>query len=129
MSLSFFQYEKKNTFIIPNLKLATINHQAGSAISRSNLELLCFGSNYVIAMLAKFGLTSFNNINIQYDIDGNTIGWTLGYLVEQVNNDNFLPNESPNRALPTEFFIPAIIIASVFAVLTLIAILVCIFCD
>ena len=104
------------------------NQQTGNSISKSNLENLCFGSNYVIGLYDKYGITSFDDVNIKFDIDGNTIGWALGYLIEQINRNDFLPYEAPPRKLAAEFFIPAIIIASVFSVLTLIAILVCIFC-
>ena len=110
------------------LKLVVANQQTGNYISKSNLEILCFASNYVISLYGKYGISSFDNVNIKFDIDGNTIGWALGYLIDQINRNDFLPYEAPPRKLSAEFFIPAIVIASVFSVLTLIAILVCIFC-
>ena len=82
----------------------------------------------MLTLLSKLGVNSFNDTSIVYDINGNTAGWAHGYLINQLNRDNFLPYEAPPRKIPSEFFVPAIIIASAFTVLTLIAILVCIFC-
>ena len=59
---------------------------------------------------------NLDNINIVSDINGNTVGWTLGYLINQLNRDEFLPFESPPRRLSRDFFIPAITVASAFTV-------------
>jgi hypothetical protein len=90
--------------------------KSNSAIRTSFLVTTCFLNKYVISLLSQYGINNLDNINIVSDINGNTVGWTLGYLINQLNRDEFLPFESPPRRLSRDFFIPAITVASAFTV-------------
>ena len=102
-----------------------MNRLVNNSLASSNLQVLCFANNYMSILFDRFGITSFDNV--QFDTNGSNLGWTLGSVVTQASRSDYLPFEGPTRTLPAEFFIPAIIIASVFTMLTIIAILVCIF--
>jgi hypothetical protein len=93
----------------------------------SFLRTTCFTNNYMFALLSKYGITTLKNVDMALAINNNTVGWTLGYLIDQLNREDFLPYEAPSRKLPREFFIPAIIVASVFTVFAFIILLAYIF--
>ena len=55
--------------------------KSNSAIRTSFLVTTCFLNKYVISLLSQYGINNLDNINIVSDINGNTVGWTLGYLI------------------------------------------------
>jgi len=106
---------------------------------------VCLTNKYLIGLLKQYGISSFTNIKLVKEINGNTvsemnflilivilqykqniillekIGWTLGYIVNSLNREDFLPSESPSKKLTLDFF-TFFIIVQVILPLTLIKI-------
>ncbi|CAF0742287.1 unnamed protein product [Brachionus calyciflorus] len=69
-------------------------------------------------LLSNYRINNFDNLEIVRKVNNSTVGWTLGHMIELINRDNFLPSEEPPRKLNKDGFIPAIVISSIFAFLT-----------
>ena len=128
-----------------NFKLVTLNKITNASIATNSLFSVCLTNKYLIGLLKQYGINSFTNIKLVKEINGNTvsemnflilivilqykqniillekIGWTLGYIVNSLNREDFLPSESPSKKLTLDFF-TFFIIVQVILPLTLIKI-------
>ncbi|CAF0750987.1 unnamed protein product [Brachionus calyciflorus] len=125
--LNGYATETQNLCSLNYSDLTAINKKLSSPINDDFLKSTCFFNYYLLKMFNKYKITNFDNIEFMTTVNGNTIGWSLGYMIDLVNREDFLPYEAPPRKLQPEFFIPAITIASIFTVLAFISILVCLF--
>ena len=57
-------------------------------------------------------------------MNGYAVGWTLGYLINELNRDEFLPYEAPPRMLPLQYFVPFVIISGFFAIVVIVLLVV-----
>ena len=71
-------------------------------------------------LLKKYGFESMENIKVVDQVNGFSVGWTLGYLINELNNENYLPKEDLPRKLS---LVPFLLLASLIA-LVIIALLV-----
>ncbi len=128
-----------------NFKLVTLNKITNASIATNSLFSVCLTNKYLIGLLKQYGISSFTNIKLVKEINGNTvsemnflilivilqykqniillekIGWTLGYIVNSLNREDFLPSESPSKKITLDFF-TFFIIVQVILPLTLIKI-------
>lgn len=113
-------FNRESFFFFFLSKLNTLNN---GQITDRFLRTVCLNNHIVISLLTNYKITNFENVEITLDINGNNVGWSLGYLFQQINRDDFLPTEEPKKKLPREFFIPAITVSSVLTGLLLFALI------
>lgn len=101
-------------------QLKSLNNLTQSGISNNNLINLCFSNIYAIQLFQSYGFKDLSNVNIVYDVQGYTIGWTLGFLINELNRDDFLPYEEPPRKLSTVYFVSFLIISSLSAIVSIV---------
>jgi hypothetical protein len=66
---------------------------------------MCFSNVYVISLSKNYGFTSYENLLMSDKINGYNLNWALGYLINELNRDDFLPYENPPRKLPLSLFL------------------------
>lgn len=74
---------------------------------------------YIIELLDSFGFKDLSNIKISNNVNGYNISWTMGFLINELNRDEFLPYEEPPRVLNFKYFLPLIIISSIILTIVL----------
>ncbi|CAF0751002.1 unnamed protein product [Brachionus calyciflorus] len=102
-------------------ELTEINNKLKVPISEEYLQTICFYNLYISKLLPKFQINNFDNVEIGNKINGYTIGWTLGYMIDLINREDFLPQETPKRNLDKGIFVPVIIICVLFALVAFIS--------
>jgi hypothetical protein len=80
---------------------------------------MCFSNVYVISLSTNYGFTNYDNLNIGDKINGYSLNWALGYLINELNRDDFLPYENPPRKLPLSLFLTFTILICLVLVLVL----------
>ena len=96
-----------------------MNDTSNANINKKFLDPLCLNNMYIIELLDSFGFQDFSNIKITNNVNGYNIGWTLGFLINELNRDDFLPYEEPSRMLKFKYFLPLITISSIILALIL----------
>ena len=97
-------------------------------ISGSNLPVIflteqCLMNHYILELFRKYGITDFDKVTIKSKVNGYSLNWALGYLINELNRDDFLPYEMPSRMLKLGIYLPLTIILSVIVVLTMIGLI------
>ncbi|RNA17236.1 ectonucleoside triphosphate diphosphohydrolase 1 isoform X1 [Brachionus plicatilis] len=126
-NLDGLKLESEKLLNLSFLELTDINQKLDEKIFEDYLKSTCFFNYYLLTIFSRYRITKFDNVEFLTKVNGNSIGWSLGYMIDLINRADFLPYESPPRKLQPEFFIPAIIICSVFTILALISVLFCVF--
>jgi len=102
-------------------ELTNMNSKNEAHINEHFLGSLCLRSVYLARLLKLFGIENFDNVQINNTVNGYNIGWTLGYLINELNRDDFLPFEEPPRKLPFKFYFPLLFLCC----LVLICVFIC----
>ncbi|RMZ94922.1 ectonucleoside triphosphate diphosphohydrolase 1 isoform X1 [Brachionus plicatilis] len=104
-----YSSETKRLCSLDYNEITSINNKLKPMILDEYLRTTCFYNLYIMKLLSKFQITSFANVEIIDKINDYSIGWTLGYMIDLINRQDFLPEETPPRKIETKFYIPLLI--------------------
>lgn len=97
-------------------QLLSINSQSGANLPVNFLTEQCLMNNYVIHLLESYGINSFNDLSIQKKVNGFSLNWALGYMINELNRNDFLPYEKPPRKIKLVVYLPITIILCLMTV-------------
>lgn len=103
------------TSLICNLnfqQLKDLNANSSSGLSDSFLINQCFANTFMLEILSAYGFTSFENLRMTDKVAGFSLNWALGYMINELNRDDFLPFEAPPRKLKLPWFVLLTIVFS-----------------
>ena len=80
---------------------------------------MCFQNVYVLQLTTNYGFTSYSNLNIADKVNGYSLNWALGYLINELNRDDFLPYEDTPRKLQLSVYLPITVVLSLVIALLL----------
>lgn len=101
-------------------ELVRYNESSRAGLDRDRLTRFCFQNVYIIELLSEYGISSLENVKVVDKINGQNIGWTMGSLIDDINDGDYLPYESRPRKLPLLWFVISLIALSLLAVLFLV---------
>jgi heme/copper-type cytochrome/quinol oxidase subunit 2 len=74
---------------------------------------------YVLSLSANYGFTTYKDLDIGDKINGYSLNWALGYMINELNRDDFLPYEATPRKLSLSLFLTFTIVISLVMVLVI----------
>lgn len=122
-----FQLFKKLTSELCSMsytQLNELNENSGADLPEKFLLNQCFTNVYISEILTSYGLTSFEELTITDKVNGNSLNWALGYLINELNRDDFLPYEIPPRKLSLKVYLPLAILSAVVIISVVLALIV-----
>lgn len=145
MGFSGFYYSVQNTEKLYNIKLSDnytlymekttnlcslkydelnkLNEESGAELKETYLINQCFTNIYILELLANYGINSFNDLTITNKVNSYSLNWALGYLINELNRDHFLPYEEPPRKLELRVFAPLTVIFSLAVIVLVVGLL------
>lgn len=105
------------------LQLVELNQTNNAGLSETHLKGLCFSNVYSIALTARYGFTDYKNFKVTDKINGFSLNWAMGYLINELNRDDFLPYEEPPRYIGFPLFLTLAFLFGFFGSLFLIYVL------
>jgi hypothetical protein len=103
-------------------ELNELNSKNNASISDKFLTNQCFSNVFILTLVSRYGFTNFDNFKSTDNVNGYSLNWALGYLINELNRDDFLPYERPERIRIIQLPL-FIILTCIFSVLSLIAII------
>ena len=100
-----------------------MNSTNNAGLNDAFLSNQCFANKYVTNLLTSYGFTSFDQITMTDKINGFSLNWALGYMINELNRDDFLPYEEPPRKLNLSIFVIFTIIFGLVCLASLIFVL------
>jgi hypothetical protein len=101
------------------MSLTQLDELNNGQISSDNLEMLCFRHSYALKLLERYGFDSLQDLSIMNKVNGYTLNWALGYLINELNRDDFLPYEAVPRVLDLSYFVVLTLIFSLIILVLL----------
>jgi hypothetical protein len=99
-------------------ELKELNRKNNASINDKFLTNQCFSNVYILTLVSRYGFNNFNNFKSTDKVNGYSLNWALGYLINELNRDDFLPYEEPPRRLKFTYFLSLTIFIS-FTILLL----------
>ena len=102
-----YHLTKNSFFLTTNAKLKQLNEDNNAGLSEAFLINQCFVNKYVTHLLVSYGFDSFSPppLTMTDKINGYSLNWALGYMINELNRDDFLPYEEPPRKLNRTLFV------------------------
>lgn len=94
-------------------KLQKLNSDSKADLPSKFLIKQCFSNIYVIEILSSYGIHNFDKLKITDKVNDYSLNWALGYLINELNRDDFLPYEEPPRRIKLHTYLPLTVILSV----------------
>jgi len=119
------EFRKATNFVCSKTypELVELNRTNNAGLSETHLKNLCFGNMYSMTLTSKYGFIDYKNFKVTDKINGFSLNWALGYLINELNRDDFLPYEEPPRYIRFPLFLGLALATSFLAACFLIYIL------
>ncbi len=105
-------------------ELNELNNKNNASINDKFLTNQCFSNVFILKLVSRYGFTNFNNFKSTDKVNGYSLNWALGYLINELNRDDFLPYERPPRILKFPIFIGLITVFSALSLLIVVFLLI-----
>lgn len=87
-----------------------MNQKNKAGLTDGHLKSQCFSNLYSIALTSRYGFTDYKNFKATDKINGFSLNWALGYLINELNRDDFLPYEEPPRYIDYPLFLTLLLL-------------------